>query len=163
MKRLILMSFLLTVMLASKAQESKLYSPVANAEKDIAAAILKAKKENKFVLIQGGGNWCSWCIEFARFAKEDAKIDSVIKASFIWYHLNYSKENENKAMFAKLGYPQRFGYPVFVILNGKGERIHTQNSEYLENGGKGYNQQKVQNFLEMWSPRVLKPQIWGDK
>jgi thioredoxin-related protein len=163
MKKLILLLFLLNVMLLSKAQEAKLYNPAANAQKDIAAAILKAKKENKFVLIQGGGNWCSWCIEFARFAKEDPKIDSVIKASFIWYHLNYSKENENKAMFAKLGYPQRFGYPVFIILNGNGERIHTQNSEYLENGGKGYNQQKVQNFLEMWSPRVLKPTIWGDK
>jgi thioredoxin-related protein len=163
MQRLILMLVLSTAMLASKAQEAKLYNPAANAEKDIAAAILKAKKENKFVLIQGGGNWCSWCVEFARFAKEDAKIDSVIKASFIWYHLNYSKENENKATFAKLGYPQRFGYPVFIILNKKGERIHTQNSEYLENGGKGYNQQKVQNFLEMWSPRVLKPKIWGDK
>jgi thioredoxin-related protein len=163
MQRLILVLFLYMATLASTAQQAKLYNPTAEAQKDIAAAIVKAKKENKFVLIQGGGNWCSWCIEFARFAKEDAKIDSVIKASFVWYHLNYSKENENKAMFAKLGYPQRFGYPVFIILNGKGERIHTQNSEYLENGGKGYNQQKVQIFLEMWSPRVLKPQIWGDK
>jgi thioredoxin-related protein len=163
MQKLILMLVLLTAVFASKAQEAKLYNPAANAEKDIAAAIVKAKKENKFVLIQGGGNWCSWCIEFARFAKEDPKIDSVMKASFVWYHLNYSKENENKTTFAKLGYPQRFGYPVFIILNAKGERIHTQNSEYLENGGKGYNQQKVQNFLEMWSPRVLKPQIWGDK
>ena len=163
MKKLVLNIFLCMVMLVSKAQETKQYNPAANAEKDIATAILKSKKENKFVLIQGGGNWCSWCIEFARFAKEDNKIASVIKSSFVWYHLNYSKENENKATFAKLGYPQRFGYPVFIILNGKGERIHTQNSEYLENGGKGYNQQKVQNFLEMWSPRVLKPQIWGDK
>jgi thioredoxin-related protein len=163
MKKLMLLLVLSSTMLLSNAQEAKLYNPTANAQKDIAAAILQAKKENKFVLIQGGGNWCSWCIEFARFAKEDAKIDSVIKSAFIWYHLNNSKENENKVMFAKLGYPQRFGFPVFIILNGKGERIHTQNSEYLENGGKGYNQQKVQNFLEMWSPRVLKPTIWGDK
>jgi thioredoxin-related protein len=163
MKKLILLLFLSSGTLLSTAQEAKLYNPNANAQKDIATAIAKAKKENKFVLIQGGGNWCSWCIEFARFAKDDAKIDSVIKASFVWYHLNYSKENENKAIFAKLGYPQRFGYPVFVILNGNGERIHTQNSEYLENGGKGYSQQKVQNFLEMWSPRVLQPKIWGDK
>ncbi len=154
--------FLLFATFAS-AQETKLYHPEADAAKDIAAAVKKAKAENKFVLIQGGGNWCKWCIEFARFAKADPKIDSVIKASFVWYHLNYSKENENKAMFAKLGYPQRFGYPVFIILNGKGERIHTQNSEYLEDGRSSYNQQKVQSFLEMWSPRVLNPHMWGDK
>ena len=145
------------------AQEAKLYDPKANATTDINAAVKKAKAERKFVLVQAGGNWCKWCLEFARFAKADPKIDSVIKASFVWYHLNYSKENENKAMFAKLGYPQRFGYPVFIILNEKGERIHTQNSEYLENGKDSYDQRKVQSFLEGWSPRVLNPKIWGDK
>lgn len=145
------------------SQETKLYNPSANAAKDIAAAVKKAKAENKFVLIQAGGNWCKWCIEFARFAKADPKIDSVIKASFVWYHLNYSKENDNKAMFSKLDYPQRFGYPTFIILNSKGERIHTQNSEYLENGKESYDRQKVQSFLEMWSPRVLVPHMWGDK
>lgn len=163
MKTLMLTLFFCCAVFFSKAQEKKLYNPLANAETDITAAILKAKKENKFVLIQAGGNWCSWCIEFARFAKADAKIDSVIKASFIWYHLNNSKENENKKMFSKLAYPQRFGFPVFIILNGKGERVHTQNSEYLEDGKKSYDQQKVQSFLEMWSPRVLKPAMWGDK
>lgn len=144
-------------------QEAKLYNPNANASQEVAAAIIKAKAQGKFVLIQAGGNWCSWCIEFARFTKEDIKIDSVIKASFIVYHLNYNKENENKAMFAKLGYPQRFGFPVFIVLNAKGQRIHTQASEYLEDGKKSYSQQKVQSFLEMWSPRVLKPHMWGDK
>ena len=142
------------------AQE-KLYHPDANAEKDISAAVKKAKAEHKYVLLQGGGNWCSWCIEFARFCKADAKIDSVINAGFVWYHLNYSKENENKAVFAKYGYAQRFGFPAFIILNEKGERIHTQNSEYLEDGKKSYDQRKVQSFLEMWSPRALNPEMYG--
>jgi thioredoxin-related protein len=160
-KYLVILSFLITY--TCSAQKTKLYNPNANAAKGIATAIKNAKAQHKFVLIQAGGNWCSWCIEFARFASADPKIDSVIKASFVWYHLNYSKENENKAMYAKLGYPQRFGYPVFIILDEKGNRIHTQASEYLENGKKSYDQQKVQNFLEMWSPRVLEPSIWGSK
>jgi len=145
------------------AQEAKLYDPTADAARDIAAAVKKAKEEHKYVLIMGGGNWCSWCIEFARFAKANPKIDSVVNSAFIWYHLNMSKENENKKTFASLGYPQRFGYPVFIILNEKGERIHTQNSEYLEDGKKSYNKEKVQAFLEMWSPRALNPAMYGDK
>ena len=145
-----------------KAQETKLYNPATDAEKDIATAVKRAKAENKYVLLQGGGNWCSWCIEFARFCKADPKIDSVLKAGFIWYHLNWSKENENKKIFAKYGYPQRFGFPVFIILNGKGERLNTQNSEYLEDGKKSYNRQKVQSFLEMWSPGALNPKMYGD-
>lgn len=142
--------------------ENKLYNPLADAEKDIAAAIRTAKAQHKFVLLQGGGNWCSWCIEFARFCKADPKIDSVINAGFVWYHLNWSKENENKKIFEKYGYPQRFGFPVFIILNENGERIHTQNSEYLEDGKKSYNREKVQAFLEMWSPRALNPEMYGN-
>jgi thioredoxin-related protein len=144
------------------AQETKLYNPYADADSAIKAAVKKARAENKYVLLQGGGNWCKWCIEFARFCKADPKIDSVMKASFVWYHLNWSKENENKKTFAKYGYPQRFGYPVFIILDGNGNRINTQNSEYLEDGKQSYNREKVQAFLEMWSPRALNPKMYGD-
>ena len=162
MKRFFLFLLLAISLNTAIAQETKLYNPKANAEKDIAAAIKKAKAEYKYVLIQAGGNWCSWCIEFARFTKADAQIDSVINASFIVYHLNYSKENENKLMFFKLDYPQRFGYPTFIILDGNGKRIHTQNSEYLEDGKKSYNKNKVQSFLKMWSPRALNPHMYGN-
>ena len=158
---LIVLCFVLCSKLVS-AQEAKLYNPKADAASDIAAAIKKAAAEKKYVLIQAGGNWCSWCIEFARFAKSTPKIDSVMNASFVWYHLNWSKENENKKIFAQYGYAQRFGFPVFIILNEKGERIHTQNSEYLEDGKKSYNPAKVQAFLEMWAPRALNPEMYGD-
>jgi thioredoxin-related protein len=141
----------------SFAQEKKLYNPAADASADIAAAVKKAAKENKFVLLQGGGNWCSWCIEFARFCKADPQLDSAINSSFVWYHLNFSKENENKPVFAKYGYPQRFGFPVFIVLNAKGERIHTQNSEYLEDGKKSYNKDKVLSFFLQWSQQALDP------
>lgn len=163
MKKITFIAVLLFIRCTVMAQENVLYHPEANAEKDIAAAVAKAKAEKKFVLIQGGGNWCSWCIEFARFAKADPAIDSVMNASFVWYHLNYSKENENKKVFAKYGYAHRFGFPVFIILDGNGNRIHTQNSEYLEDGKKSYNKQKVQAFLEMWSPKALDPVSYGDK
>jgi thioredoxin-related protein len=147
--------------LSAQQESKKLYDPAANAGKDIAAAIKKAAVEKKHVLIQAGGNWCSWCIEFARFAKVDAQIDSLLKSSFVWYHLNYSKENQNKEVFAKYGFPQRFGFPVFIILDGKGNRIHTQNSEYLENGKKSYDAEKVLNFLQQWSPTALDPKLYS--
>ena len=161
MKKIFLLAAISFVSAISFAQESKLYDPGADAEKDIAAAVKKAKTENKYVLLQGGGNWCSWCIEFARFAKADPQLDSAMKAGFIWYHLNYSKENKNEKTFAKYGYPQRFGYPVFIILDGNGERIHTQNSAYLEDGKKSYDQKKVLEFLDMWSPSAMDPKKYS--
>lgn len=157
MKKLILFLSILFLSAASFAQEKKLYNPQADAAADIEAAVKKAAAENKFVILQGGGNWCSWCIEFARFCKADPQIDSLLNSSFVWYHLNYSKENINKPIFAKYGYPQRFGFPVFIILNAKGERIHTQSSEYLEDGKKSYDKKKVMEFLLNWTPKALDP------
>lgn len=161
MKKVMVIAFCLMGYISHAQTEIKLYNPDANAAKEIKAVIKKAKAENKYVLVQGGGNWCKWCLEFARFAKADPKIDSVLNAGFIWYHLNDSKENKNEKVFAKYDYPQRFGYPVFIILDGKGRRIHTQNSEYLEDGKTGYDQKKVQAFLEMWSPKALSPEMYG--
>ena len=138
-----------------QAQNKKVYDPFTNATNDITMAVSRAKVENKFVLIQAGGNWCSWIIEFARFAKTDLRVDSVLSKNFIWYHLNYSKENKNLSTFARYGYPQRFGFPVFIILDGQGNRLHTQNSAYLENGKKSYDREKVIDFLSMWSPDAL--------
>jgi thioredoxin-related protein len=161
MKKSFFLSLMVLIFSIANAQTAKLYHPEADAAKDLAAAIKKAAAEKKYVLIQAGGNWCSWCIEFARFARATPKIDSAMNAGFVWYHLNLSKENENKKIFKQLGYAQRFGFPVFIILNEKGERIHTQNSEYLEDGKKSYNPIKVQAFLEMWSPRALNPEMYG--
>lgn len=161
MKFLVHILFLIGFGNTAFAQEQKLYDPLANAKNDLAAAIKKAHKENKYVLVQVGGNWCKWCIEFARFSKADTKIDSVINSAFIWYHLNYSKENQNKEILASYGYPQRFGFPVFLIINNNGKLIHTQNSEYLEDG-KSYGKNKVQSFLEMWSPNALDPKMYGN-
>ena len=156
--------FLLAIVLVSMAnifaQQATLYNPAADATKDIANAVTKAAAENKFVLIQAGGNWCSWCLEFARFSKADKQIDSLLKSNFVWYHLNYSKENKNEAVFAKYGYPQRFGFPVFIILNNKGERLNTQSSEYLEDGKKSYDQNKVESFLELWTPKAVAPESY---
>lgn len=147
---------LLFLFTAATAQENKLYNPAEDAATAIATAVKQAKTENKFVLIQAGGNWCRWCIEFARFSKADPQIDSILHKNFIWYHLNFSKENRNKEVFAKFANAERFGFPVFIILNENGERIHTQSSEYLEDGKKSYDKEKVFSFLKMWTPEAVK-------
>lgn len=131
-----------------------LYDPNANAEKEIAAAVKKAKAEHKYVLIQGGGNWCGWCKRFSLTVANDAKLDSIVNADFVVYHLNYSAENKNQKLYAKYGYPQRFGFPVFMVLDENGNRIHTQNSVYLEEG-KGYSKEKIAEFFTAWSPAAL--------
>ena len=144
---------------SSQSEEKKLYDPSANALADIEAAVKKAAAEHKHVLLEAGGNWCKWCIEFNRFTVSDPSIDSLLGKCFVIYHLNYSKENLNASLFEKYGYPQRFGFPVFLVLDAKGNRLHTQNSEYLEQG-KSYSKQKTIDFLLQWTPQALDPSLY---
>jgi thioredoxin-related protein len=161
MKSLIVIAFcLLTGICKAQTETAKLFTPAADAAKDIKAAVKKAKSENKYVLIHAGGNWCTWCYEFVKVCKADPKIDSVLNASFVIYYLNTDKENKNEKTFAKYGFPQRFGFPVFIILDQKGNRLHTQNSVYFEEGKKNYDKTKMLEFFEQWSPRALDPKMY---
>jgi hypothetical protein len=102
-----------------------LYHPKAAAKKEIVLAVAKA--QNKLALIQ---------------------------ANYIVYHLNYSKENKNAAIFKVYGFPNRFGFPVFLVLNADGNLIHTQNSSYLELG-KSYDAPKGKEFLLSCTNKAL--------
>jgi thioredoxin-related protein len=133
-----------------------IYNPAADAKTDIAAAEKLAAKENKHVLLQIGGNWCIWCKRFYKFTEDDAGLKAALNNNYVVYHLNYSKENKNLPVLKALGYPQRFGFPVLVVLDAKGNRLHTQNSGLLESAD-SYDKKKVQDFLKQWSPAALLP------
>jgi len=133
-----------------------LYSPTENAKAEIEKDVKLAKNAKKHVFVQIGGNWCIWCYRFNDMVTKDASIDSLIRDNYVVYHLNYSKEHKNEALLAKYGYPQRFGFPVFLILDGNGRLLHIQNSGYLEKD-KGYDRDKVIGFFNDWSPKALDP------
>lgn len=159
---LMIATMLLSGVTFAQAEKAKLYNPKADAASDIAAAVEKAGKEGKHVLLQLGGNWCSWCIAFDKKVKETPTLKAAADKNFVSYHLNYSRENYNDAILADLGYPQRFGFPVFVILDGKGNKIHTQNSAYLEEGN-GHSEKKVLEFFKQWGPEALKAENYSRK
>lgn len=154
MKRLLLLNLLILLGLMAYAQVN-IYNPNADAKAEIAAAINKAKQENKHVFIQIGGNWCPWCVKLHNFMNADSTISEILTKNYVVVKVNYSKENKNLDVLEKLEKPQRFGFPVLVILNSNGNRIHTQDSGLLESGD-GYDRKKVLNFLKNWTPEALK-------
>ncbi len=163
MKDFLIITFLITNINFLFSQEKvEIYNTSLDGMKQIDEAIVKAASEHKNLLIQVGGNWCPWCIKFNKFCNDVPEIDSLIKASYIFVHLNYSKENKNPKPMERLGFPQRFGFPVLVIVNEKGERVHTQDSGLLEKN-KGYDTLKVVTFLKNWTPDALNPENYKPK
>lgn len=136
-----------------KAKLPKPYDANANAEKDIENLIAKAKKENKNIILQAGGNWCIWCLRFNQYVQTTPELKNIVDKNYLYYHLNYSPENKNEKVFAKYGNPgAKYGYPVFIVLDKNGKQIHTQDSAVLEEG-KGYGLEKVKTFFNEWKPK----------
>ena len=157
--RISLMFFVLGLATDMFSQDKvKLYDPALDGMKQIKEATAKAKSQGKHVLIQYGGNWCSWCIKFDAFCKADTSIMRVINSSYVPVKLNYSPENKNEATNAYLGNPIRFGFPVFIIVDGNGKVLHIQDSALLEEG-QGYSAKKVIGFFRYWTPSAIIPPV----
>lgn len=164
-KTLIVASLALLCFVTLKAQTAlkKVYDEKVDPIEQIDKALLKAENENKFVICQVGGNWCPWCLRFADFMTKDAAISKVVNENFVFIHTNYNPRNKADAVQTKraeklmkmLGFPGRFGFPVFVILNPEGKVLHIQDSGYLEEGN-SYDQKKVMRFFQNWTPKAVK-------
>lgn len=167
-KRLVLIAGLLTASLTTlHAQDTSkpaphIYNPQADAQQDIKTAVANARKDGKHVLLQLGGNWCIWCLRFNNLTTTDSTLSRLLRQNYEVVHVNYSPENKNEATLAQLGYPHRFGFPVFVVLDEKGNRIHTQNSAYLEEG-KGHSPKLVAEFLQQWAPAATDAKTYAEK
>lgn len=138
-----------------KEKESlpKPYRPEDDAQEKINNLIEQARKENKNIILQAGGNWCIWCLRFNNFLQTTPELKKLVDDHYLYYHLNYSKENKNEAIFAKYGYPgKKYGYPVFIVLDKNGNHIHTQSSEAFEDGD-WYGIGKVADFLKKWKAK----------
>lgn len=153
-KVFVIVTFIVTQLTANAQEAKKLYDPALDGMKQINEAVAAAKKTGKHVLIQYGGNWCSWCVKFDAFCKADTAITKIISNNYIPVKLNYSPENKNVAANKFLGNPTRFGFPVFIILDGKGTVIHIQDTGLLEDG-KGYSVQKVTGFFSNWTAAAI--------
>ena len=142
--------------------DPKVYDEDINPIEQIDQALAAANTRGKFVMCQVGGNWCPWCLRFAKFITDDADISKLVSDNFEYIHVNYNprssaseeKTAQAKEMLARLGNPRRFGFPVFVVLDGEGNVLHIQDSSFLEEG-KSYNKEKVMRFFQSWTPEAV--------
>ena len=147
--------------MAANAQEQaplkKVYNEEINPLEQIDQALAQARAEGKFVICQVGGNWCPWCLRIADFITNDSTISSLVEQNFVYIHVNYHPRKATEwsaAMMKRLNNPERFGFPVFVVLDEKGNVLHIQDSSFLEEG-QGYNKEKVLRFFQNWTPKAI--------
>src|ERR1043165_477757 len=77
------------------------YDPKRDAAQDIRDAAAEAKRTNRRVLLEVGGDWCSWCHHMDDFFQAHADLTALRDKSFITVKINFSEENPNKEVLAQ--------------------------------------------------------------
>lgn len=125
------------------------FDPSRDPAKDVATAVARAKAEGKRVIVDVGGEWCSWCHILDRFIDANAEVEALRKRNYVWVKVNWSKENKNEAFLSR--YPAIKGYPHLFVLDADGKLVHSQNTDELESG-KSYDLAKMTAFFRKWAP-----------
>ncbi|QOY91358.1 thioredoxin family protein [Paludibaculum fermentans] len=146
MKLRFVLFFLATCLLGAE----RAYDAKANPASDLKRAVEQARKEKKNILLEVGGEWCSWCHRLDQLFASNAGLLEEREKNFVFLKVNFSPENENKEFLAQ--YPKIEGYPHLIVLDSGGKMLRSQETDVLEEG-KGYNLQRVSAFLREWAPK----------
>ena len=125
------------------------FEPSRDALSDVDIALRMARATHRRVLVEVGGEWCSWCHIMDRFFAANPELKTMRDDRFVWLKVNYSRENANEALLAR--WPKVAGYPHLFVLDTDGRVLHSQDTSKLE-AGKTYDVATFRAFLVDWSP-----------
>jgi thiol:disulfide interchange protein len=132
----------------SKYEPVTKYDPKRDADQDIRDASAEARRSNRRVLLEVGGEWCSWCHTFDNFFEAHPDLVMLREKNFVTVKINFSEENPNKEVLGR--YAPIPGYPHVFVLDADGNLLHSQDTSALEEG-KSYNLERLTTFLTYWA------------
>ena len=129
------------------------YDPARDAFQDGRDAIRLAKATGRHVLIEVGGDWCSWCHALDRFLDNNSDIKARLHETFVLLKVNVNDANDN-ADFLK-AFPRAPGYPHMYVADADGSILLSKDTaDFLADGQ--YSRQRFTEFLEQWKPTRAK-------
>jgi thiol:disulfide interchange protein len=120
------------------------YDPARDAAADLRQAVTRAQAERKKVLVEVGGEWCTWCHILDKFIASHPQVRRALDEQYVVVKVNFSPQNKNEAVLSR--WPKAAGYPHFYVLGATGELLVSQGTGELEQGD-SYDEAKVLRFL----------------
>ena len=127
-----------------------LFPANANAKADIKAALAKAAKQKKRVLLEFGGVWCFDCHVLDQ-AFHSGEIQPLLDANYLVVHVDIGKYDKNLNLAKQYEVPLEKGVPALAVLASDGKLLFSQKKGEFE-GARRMTVQDVTGFLEKWKP-----------
>jgi thiol:disulfide interchange protein len=126
------------------------FDPTRDAAADIIAALGDARRTNRRVILDVGGEWCGWCHTLDRYFVQHGDLRALRDTKYVWLKVNYSTENKNTSVLSR--YPTITGYPHLFVLEQDGSLLHSQDTVLLESGST-YDYDRMKAFLMKWAKK----------
>jgi len=131
---------------AEGEERKPIYDESAVGSKQIAEALLIAKRDNKLVLLQFGANRCIWCHRLHRFFETDKAVRRELRSDFVVVLVDV-KDGHNGSVVGLYGQDAHSGIPAIAVLSSDGKPIASTDSEaFFENDH--YSSKKIVKFLD---------------
>jgi thioredoxin-related protein len=130
-----------------------IYAEKADGPAAIRAALASAKRENRRVLIQWGGNWCPWCHRLFNQFKADRELAKILSSEYDLVLVDIGRREKNIDVAARYGADViKNGIPFLTVLDADGKPLVNQPTEPFEKKGeeKGYESAKLKEFLKRY-------------
>jgi thiol:disulfide interchange protein len=131
-----------------EAYRDVIYPDGAQAEADIAAALARAAREKKRVLLDFGGNWCGDC-HVLEIYFHDAANRSLLDANYVLVPVNIGHGDANLDIAARYGVPIDKGVPALAVLDPSGQVVYSQRKGEFAAMRK-LDSASVTTFLQQW-------------
>ncbi len=117
----------------AKADKKPVYDENADAKQQIGAALAKAKKDNRRVLIQWGANWCGWCIKLHDLYGSNKDIKHELLYEYDLVFVDIGKWDKNMDLAMSYGADlKKIGVPYLTFLDADGKVLANADTSPLE-------------------------------
>jgi thioredoxin 1 len=99
-----------------------IYDELADANRDIQAALEKAKAERKLVLLVFGANWCSDCQSFDA-EMNAADLGSLIAEHYVLVKIDVGRMKKNVDVAQKYELSAKRGIPAVAVVLPDGKKL----------------------------------------
>ena len=127
-----------------------LYQKNADAKAEIRAALAKAARTHKRVLLDFGGNWCYDC-HVLEAAFHQADVSPLVAGNFIVVHVDIGQMDKNLDVAQKYKVPLDRGVPALAVLAPDGTLLYSQQHGEFESA-RNMDPDDLIAFLKKWSP-----------
>ena len=136
--------------LAAAASET-IFDEKADAHQQIAAAIAKASKEGKNVVLDFGANWCGDC-HALEAQMQKPELAALIEKSFVVVSVDVGRMDKNVDLAEKYHVPLKKGIPALAVLDSHGALLFAQDQGQFEDA-RHMTFESIKAFFEQWAPK----------